>query len=435
MTIEQLYQLYVKHPRISTDSRQVGPGDLFFALKGDKFDGNQFALQALAAGAARAIVDDPALANQDRCLYVENSLQTLQQLARHHRRQFDIPLIAITGSNGKTTTKELIKNVMCSHYPCHFTKGNLNNHIGVPLTLLAMPRNVEVAIIEMGANHQGEIDFLCQIAEPTHGLITNIGQAHLEGFGGLEGVKKGKSELYNYLTKTGGVAFINRDAAWLSELAEVVKKKVFYFKSKKPDIRRPGYEVVLLKLQPHIQIAFLDENGKLLNINSHLIGQYNFDNIMSAVALGKYFKVPVQKIKSAIASYVPSNNRSQILQQGDLTFIMDAYNANPSSMEAALLNFAQVKASKKIAILGDMLELGDFAPAAHAKIAKLAMDQALDQIILVGKLFSEASKQYSLTHFERVEDLIHWWKTQDKSNCHILLKGSRGVQLEKILET
>lgn len=433
MTTEQLYQLYLNHPRISTDSRQVGLGDLFFALKGAHFDGNRFAVQAIEKGAAYAIVDDQTLAGEKKCLLVENSLQALQQLARHHRRQFDIPIIAITGSNGKTTTKELVKNVLCSHYPCHYTQGNLNNHIGVPLTLLSMPLDVEVAIIEMGANHQGEIDFLCQIANPTHGLITNIGQAHLEGFGGLEGVKQGKSELYRYLAKTDGVAFINRDAEWLTELASEVKKKVFYFKSKNPDLRKPGYEVVFLKSQPHVQVAFLDEAGTLLKINSQLVGEYNFDNIMSAVALGKYFKVPIYKIKQAITSYIPSNNRSQVLQHCNSTFILDAYNANPSSMQAAILNFAQMEANKKIAVLGEMLELGEYAESAHEELVKLAMSQDFEQIILVGKAFAPAAELYNLIHFNKVEDLIPWWEKQDYRHCHILLKGSRGIQLEKIL--
>lgn len=434
MTIEALYQVYLKHPRVCTDSRTVKPGDLFFALKGDNFDGNRFALQALADGAANAVVDDKALAIQERCLYVENALKTLQQLARYHRRQFEIPIIAITGSNGKTTTKELIKEVMCSHYPCHYTKGNFNNHIGLPLTLLAMPLNVEVAIIEMGANHQGEIDFLCHIAEPSHGLITNIGQAHLEGFGGLEGVKVAKSELYRYLAKTDGVAFINHDEKWLTELAEPVKKKVFYFKSDKPDLRRPGYEVVLLETQPHVQIAFLDESGQLLKIESQLVGRYNFDNIMSAVAIGKYFKVPIHKIKQAITDYVPANNRSQVIQHGDMTIILDAYNANPSSMQAAIQNFAQMKARHKIAVLGDMLELGAYTQEAHVKIAQLAKDQSFDHIILVGKLFEPASKQLNLIHFDSVEALIPWWKNQNLSQSHILIKGSRAIQLERILD-
>lgn len=437
MTIKQLYELYLKHSKVTTDSRKVGQGELFFALKGERFDGNQFAKQALEKGAAYAIVDDESLADEERCLFVDNTLVMLQRLARFHRKRFDIPIIGITGSNGKTTTKELISSVLCSHYNCHYTRGNFNNHIGVPLTLLAMPLNTEVAIIEMGANHQGEIGFLCQIAEPTHGLITNIGQAHLEGFGGIEGVKKGKSELYAFLAKTDGVAFINRNAEFLADLARArnVEKTVFYCRTDQPSVNRPEYEFVLLATQPMVQIAFLDEKGQKVQVDTHLVGEYNFDNVMSAVALGKYFKVPLPKIKEAIAAYIPANNRSQLIKaDGGITFILDAYNANPSSMEVAIANFGEMSSKHKTVILGEMLELGEYSDEAHNRIVELVLEKPVDRIILVGRAFAKSAEQHGLPHFDSVEELIPWWVEQEKKPGHVLIKGSRAIRLERLLE-
>ena len=382
--MERLYDIFLKHPLITTDSRKIKPGCLFFALKGERFNGNEYASEAINQGAAFAIIDDAKYKLGNQYILVENVLQTLQELSTYHRRQFHIPIIAITGSNGKTTTKELISAVLSSHYRTHFTKGNFNNHIGVPLTLLAMPMDTEVAIIEMGANHQGEIAALCEIAEPTHGLITNIGKAHLEGFGGIEGVKKGKSELYRYLASNNGVAFINQDEPFLEALVTGVKWKIFYKKGDVPHADSIPFEIQLLSDQPFIKAAFATDHHSPVVIESQLIGRHNFNNIMTAVVLGTYFKVPDQKIKSSIEHYVPSDNRSQIIKVGTNTFILDAYNANPTSMQNALLFFEKMDATKKVAILGAMKELGDCSKAEHQSIVDQAMAGGYEQVVLIG---------------------------------------------------
>ena len=434
MHIEALYEIFLQCSKVFTDSRQSVPNGLFIALRGDHFDGNKYAVNALEQGASFAVVDDPAIVQGDRYILVENTLTTLQLLARHHRRQFIIPVIAITGSNGKTTTKELISSVLTTHYKVHATRGNLNNHIGVPLTLLSMPLQTEVCVVEMGANHQGEIDTLCHIAEPTHGLITNIGKAHLEGFGGIEGVKKGKGELFQYLAKTNGTVFINKDEPFLEELAQDVKKKIFFIQQEEPNPNYSHLEVKLLAVRPFIKVAFLIETGQLLEVQSHLIGAYNFNNIKTAVSLGKYFKVPGEKIKAAIESYIPANNRSQIIKRNSNTFVLDAYNANPSSMQLALSNLREMTAPHKIAILGDMLELGDYAAEAHETIARLATEQQLHQVVLVGPLFKPIAKQLSIRHFSDTKKLKTWFLKQHFINSLILIKGSRGIGLERLLD-
>lgn len=434
ISIEHLYELYLAHSNISTDSRKITPDCLFFALKGESFDGNRFAAQALAAGAAYAIVDDKTVVENDRFLLVEDVLKALQDLAHFHRMQLHIPLIAITGSNGKTTTKELVAAVLSAHYPAFATSGNLNNHIGVPLSLLSIGPKTEVAVIEMGANHQGEIDFLCQIAAPSHGLITNIGKAHLEGFGGIEGVKKGKSELYRWLASSNGTAFINRDEAFLEDLAKPVAKKVFYKRSTQPTLAEVDLEVQLLATQPFIQVAFLDrKTGNLQEVNTQLFGAYNFNNVMTAIALGKYFKVPADKIAQAIEAYVPSNNRSQLLEKAGNHFVLDAYNANPSSMRQAILSFRAMEGKNKIALLGDMLELGEESLFEHEQIAQLAQMQHFEQVILVGANFQKVAEQYHLLHFPDVLSLKKWFEQQGFSDRYFLIKGSRGMQLERLL--
>ncbi len=435
MTTAQLYQLFLQHPSVVTDSRQVKNGDLFFALKGERFDGNQFARQAIQQGAAFAVVDDPDVVTSDHFILVEDVLKALQDLAKHHRRQLEIPVISVCGSNGKTTTKDLISAVLSSHYATHFTQGNLNNHIGVPLTLLSMPVRTEVAVIEMGANSQGEIAFLCQIVEPTHGLITNIGKEHLEGFGGLEGVKEGESEIYRYLAAHNGMAFVNIDEPFLEELASPVSKKLFYGNSDDLDLSHPLYEVRLLSAFPFVEVAFLTESGEVVAVKSQLYGKYNFPNIMTAIVLGKYFKVPEQKIKIAIENYQPKSNRSQMLTLDSNTFIMDAYNANPSSMEKAILNFKEWQAATKIAILGDMLELGTESQAEHQAIVRLALAQGFDQLILVGKEFKAAISAGDCLHFDTVEGLRQWFEQQHFQHTAFLLKASRGIQLEKLIAT
>ena len=434
MEIASLHQLFVNaNKAVSTDSRKIEPGCIFFALRGENFNGNQYALAALEKGASYAVVDDPDLAKIDHCILVDDVLDTLQDLARYHRRQLHIPIIAITGSNGKTTTKELIATVLGSQYRIHYTQGNLNNHIGVPLTLLQLDQQLEVAVIEMGANHQGEIDQLCRIAEPTHGLITNIGKAHLEGFGGIEGVKKGKSELYRYLAETDGLAFVNNDEPFLVDLSAVVRKRIYYELSEVPDPQHKPYEVKLLQLQPFIRIAFLDDHAQLIESSSKLMGIHNFQNIKTAVTLGKYFKVPGEKIKAAIESYNPNMNRSQIIPWGSNSILLDAYNANPSSMEMALRAFAESAAQRRVAILGDMFELGESAPLEHERVAQLAKSLKLDQVILVGNNFAPEAQALGWLHFSNGTDLKTWFSAQIWENTAFLIKGSRGMALEKLL--
>jgi UDP-N-acetylmuramoyl-tripeptide--D-alanyl-D-alanine ligase len=434
MNTADLYAIFLRHPVVVTDSRRIVPGCLFFALTGDTFNGNHFAAEALAQGAAYSIVDDAELRDNPGHIWTPDVLITLQDLARHHRRQFDIPVIAITGSNGKTTTKELTGAVLGSHFRIHFTQGNLNNHIGVPLTLLAMPQDTEIAVIEMGANHQGEIDALCRIAEPTHGLITNIGKAHLEGFGGIEGVKKGKSELYRFLAEHNGTAFINSDEDPLEALAQPVVKKIFYGRTQ--PAQSEARHFILIELsgeQPFLQVAFSAGEHRKTHANSKLIGVYNFGNIASAVALGHHFQVPPEKIKSAIEAYTPENMRSQLLKRGSNTFILDAYNANPSSVWEAILNFARMPATHKVAILGDMLELGEYTEEEHRKTAELAAAQHFDHVILVGPLFADAAQQLRLLHFPDVQTLSEWFHSQAFEGVHFLIKGSRGMQMEQLL--
>lgn len=427
MSIAELYTLFRQSTGLSTDTRRIEEGNLFFALKGDNFNGNRFALQALDAGASYAIVDDPSLAEHTQLIQVNDVLSCLQDLATYHRQQFDIPLIAITGSNGKTTTKELISLVLESHYPVHYTKGNFNNHIGVPLTLLAMPMETEVAVIEMGANHQGEIADLCRIARPTHGLITNVGKAHLEGFGGFEGVKIGKGELYAYLAQHNGLAFINKNEPHLTEMAVQVKTKLFYEKRQQPEL----FSIQLLDDRNFLALAFKDYAGRETAVYSQLIGAYNFHNLMAAVTLGVYFKVPSERIKAAIETYLPKNNRSQLMEWEGNTVILDAYNANPTSMEHALLNLQLQKEENKVAILGDMLELGITSPQEHLRIAEMAY-QITPQLVLVGQEFEPAAQQLGIQHFMGVNSLRAWFQQQAYDHQLILIKGSRGIGLERI---
>ena len=433
MSTEELYEIYQSHPEVVIDSRKVTEGCLFFAIRGERFDGNTFAEKALESGAAYAVIDNADLKKDDRFILVEDTLKTLQELAREHRRRFSIPVIAITGSNGKTTTKELLSSVLAGQYPTHFTKGNFNNHIGVPLTLLAMPQGTEVAVIEMGANHVGEIDFLCRIAEPTHGIITNIGRAHLEGFGGIEGVKKGKSELYRYLQEKPGMIFVNKDEPFLEELAAKNSPKLLYLRSERSNLDVEPYETILLSDKPFLKISFRGYDSEMVEIQSQLIGEYNFNNIMTAVSIGRYFKVPIAVMKNAIENYVPSNNRSQLVQKDSNTYILDAYNANPTSMRHALTNFSKMEANQRIAIIGSMLELGEYTEAEHEEIAAYAESLSFDQVVLVGKEFESAAVKNDLPHFENTEQLKSWLAAKDFENTHLLLKGSRGIGLEKVL--
>ena len=419
--IEFIYTLFQKYPKVITDSRKIEDGCLFFALKGDRFNGNEYAQEAIQRGAAYAIIDEKEYQKDDKTVLVDDVLSTLQQLATFHRRRMIIPIIAITGSNGKTTTKELISVVLNSQYNCHFTKGNFNNHIGVPLTLLQLTSDHEVAIIEMGANHINEIDFLCKIAEPTHGIITNIGKAHLEGFGSIEGVKIGKSELFKFIQWQNGVVFVNMDEPYLSDLSEGISKRVFYKKGDNPNPLEAPYHTILFQESPFVKVGFLNNNQELTIIQSQLIGHYNFNNIMTAVSIGRYFRVSSKRIKEAIENYIPLNNRSQLVEKGTNTFILDAYNANPTSMENALVNFGRVVSNKKVAILGDMLELGEYSDEEHIKIAQQAIDLNFDQVILIGNEFSKV-KLDGIQYFDNVNDLKEWVGKKYFQETHFLIK-------------
>ena len=431
MSIEELYQIYQEYPTVSTDSRKITTGCLFFALKGDNFDGNQYAPKAIAEGAAYAVIDDKSYQEGNQYILVEDALTTLQELATYHRQQFDIPLLAITGSNGKTTTKDLVSAVMSTQYPTHSTKGNFNNHIGVPLTLLAMPIDTEVAIIEMGANHIGEIEFLCNIAKPTHGIITNVGQAHLEGFGSFEGVQLAKGELYRFLESNRGIAFVNADEEYLLEMAGWSIPKIFYQRSAELDLSNPGFETQLVAQSPLLKVGFLNKKRDLVTAQSQLIGQYNFNNIMTAIAIGKYFKVDTQDIKAAIEAYTPNNNRSQIKKIGTNTFLMDAYNANPSSMDTALESFQTYQALNKMAILGDMLELGVYSMEAHRDILFKAKRLGIN-VVTVGAEFQKVTSAPVL-NFSDTATLKEWFEQQAFEDTLFLLKGSRGIGLERLL--
>lgn len=428
-----LLKHFLEQGNVCTDTRKLVPGDVFFALTGDNFDGNRFAADALAAGAAYAVVSDAAVVSDDRYLLVEDTLVALQQLANAYRKQFNIPMLAITGSNGKTTTKELVAAVLAQAHKTHFTQGNFNNHIGVPLTLLAMPQHTEIAVIEMGANHQGEIAQLCRIAEPTHGLITNVGKAHLEGFGGIEGVKIGKGELYRHLAKHGGVAFVNMEEAHLMDMAADVVKKIPYKISEQPQPTLPYYEVQVRQVSPTITVAFLGDQGVLVETKSHLSGQHNLQNIMTAIAIGKYFKVPTKGIVAAIEQYIPTNNRSQWLHKDGIAYYLDAYNANPSSMRASLATFAALPGARKMAVLGDMLELGDDAAEEHLAIAQFAKSLGFETTYLVGAHFAEAAQALNMNHFESAEQLLANVDKAQWTDAQVMVKGSRGIRLESVI--
>ncbi|MDO8368927.1 MAG: UDP-N-acetylmuramoyl-tripeptide--D-alanyl-D-alanine ligase [Saprospiraceae bacterium] len=433
--ISSLYSIFQHHPVVSTDTRQLPRGCIFFALKGDYFDGNKFAAQALENGAAYAVIDDPSCQTNKRLLLVPDVLKAMQQLANHHRRQFDIPVIGIAGSNGKTTTKELVSSVLSGHYPCHFTSGNLNNHIGVPLTLLSMPRGTEVAIIEMGTNQPGDIEELCHIAQPTHGLLTNIGKEHLEGFGSIAGVKKAEGELFDYLAKNHGCAFVNLSEKYLPAMSKKVPMRVGYHRTEALRTNPGVIEVQMLADMPFVQAAFLSDDGPRMEVTTKLFGNHNFQNVMTAIALGVYFKVPAGKIKEALESYTPSNNRSQLIQRNGATILLDAYNANPSSMQPALQSLCAMPAARRIAILGDMLELGDDSQKEHEALLRFAARLKINQIVLVGKEFGKTPfSTFGALHFADNLAAKQWFDAQDFQGSAILIKGSRGIQLEKVLE-
>ena len=415
MNIEELYNHYKQHFLVDTDTRSIRKNTIFFALKGPNFNGNTFAEKALNAGAILSIVEEPLHVTKPHILLVENVLGTLQKLANYHRKQLNIPIIGLTGSNGKTTTKELIHAVLSKKYKTVATVGNLNNHIGVPLTLLSMRPSTEIGIVEMGANHQKEIDFLTHLCEPNFGYVTNFGKAHLEGFGGIEGVIRGKSELYTYLKDEGGIAFVNPDDKIQLEKTKEIKR-VFFEK----------------KLTLKITNPFVEVDYKGTSIKSNLIGTYNFTNICAAVTFGNYFSVLPKDIKDALESYAPNNNRSQIIRKGTHKIILDAYNANPTSMKAAIESFQLMEDENKVLILGDMFELGEFELEEHQKIAALTLAANFKTVFFIGNLFHKVATDF--LQFKEFSDLEKHLNTIKLSNNTILIKGSRGMQLERVLE-
>ncbi|HOK50400.1 MAG TPA: UDP-N-acetylmuramoyl-tripeptide--D-alanyl-D-alanine ligase [Bacteroidales bacterium] len=434
MNISELYQLYLNHPQISTDTRVLPEGCIFFALKGEKFDGNAFADQALQQGAAYVVIDNATyLKPTPQYILVSDTLATLQELARFHRQQLKIPFIGITGSNGKTTTKELINAVLSKKYKTYATKGNLNNHIGVPLTILAIQPDIEIAIIEMGANHIGEIDFLCSIAQPNYGLITNIGKAHLEGFGSFEGVIQAKTELYRFVDAQKGTILFSIDNQLLKQQVEKLKcQTISYGHSPSANIRGYCHEN---NDSPFMSFSFYDYNGNEYAVRTALFGKYNFENAMAAVSFGLTFGVDSLKIVDAIESYQPKNNRSQLVQHGTNRIICDFYNANPSSMENAIENFAQmaVEDSARVIILGEMKELGPESEVEHQKIIQLTEKYPFDRIFLVGKAYHPVNSQKAL-FFEDNISLIHYLNANKISNSYVLIKGSRGAHLEEVYQ-
>lgn len=420
---EKLYDKFRNCSGISTDTRQIKDGNIFFALKGPNFNANQFADEAIEKGASWVVIDDESYQSDPRHILVDNVLKALQELAIYHRNRLKIPVIGITGSNGKTTTKELINCVLAAKYKTLATTGNLNNHIGVPLTVLSVNEQTEVAIIEMGANKQGDIKELCDIANPTHGIITSIGKAHIEGFGSLEGVLKTKTELFDHLLKNNGKVFINSTNRIFANMVRRFEKPVLY----------PGekdfYHVELVKSDPYV--AYKSESGEIVDTN--LIGSYNFNNIAAALCIGKFFGVDEKASNRAVAGYVPSNMRSQVIIKGNNTIIIDAYNANPGSMEAALNTLSGMPEKRKVAILGDMLELGNITEEEHANIGRLADTLNLDEVYLCGVLmaFAHAANR-NARYFRDKQHLEEFLDTRKFENTAILVKASRGMQLETV---
>lgn len=445
MSIQEIYSIFQQYPSVQTDTRKLQEGDIYFALKGPHFNGNEFAIRALDAGAAYAVVDEmPSndtidLANlsiynlRERLLLVDDVLTTLQQLAKHHRQQLDIPFIAITGSNGKTTSKELIYAVLASHFKTYTTQGNLNNHIGVPLTILSVKPDAQMAVIEMGANHQKEIESYCTYTLPSHGIITNCGKAHLEGFGGVEGVRKGKGELYQFLREHKGTAFVYADYDYLQPMSAGIENIIYY------GLTKGLVQGQIEAAEPFLAVritAGLDANL----IRSQLVGDYNLPNILCAATIGKYFGVPDQKIISAIEGYAPSNSRSQLMEVGTNQIILDAYNANPSSMKVAIENFAKLKANRKIVLLGGMMELGEDSIAEHQALVKQLIELGFKEVVLVGgdfvhtkELFPNKETAY-YTYLPTASDASEWLKELNPQHAYILVKGSRSMKMEQVLQ-
>ena len=426
MQIVQLYKIYQQFPSVQTDTRRLKQGDIFFALKGDNFNGNTFATKALESGAAYAVIDEKEFHTGHKTILVDDVLTTLQQLAKHHREQFtNIPFIAITGSNGKTTTKELVHAVLSTTYKTYTTEGNLNNHIGIPLTILKIKQDAELVVIEMGANHQQEIAGYCDYTQPTHGIVTNCGKAHLEGFGGVEGVRKGKGELYDYLRANNGTAFVMWDYDYLREMSNGISTIITYGTSDAYTIGN------IVQSNPFLEVE-ITKGANTGIIRSNLVGDYNLPNVLLAVVVGKQFNIPDEKVKAAIETYTPSNSRSQMIESGSNNIILDAYNANPSSMKLAIENFAKLKADNKVLMLGGMAELGEESLAEHKAIIELINHFKWNAVVLVGGDFLRCSHNYiSLNNSEEAKE---WFEKKNFQHTSILIKGSRSMKMEKILE-
>ena len=437
MSISEIYDIYVQYPSVVTDTRKLTANDFFFALKGPNFNANTFAFKAIEAGAAYCVVDEPLTiiatyyeGNNEaqkeaallKMIVVDDVLTTLQALAGHHRSTFDIPFIAITGSNGKTTTKELVYAVLSSHFKTYTTQGNLNNHIGVPLTILSIKKDAQMAVIEMGANHQKEIEGYCVYARPTHGVISNCGKAHLEGFGGEEGVKKGKGELYTFLRENTGTAFVYTGYDYLNEMSAGIQNIVPYING------------TIQSSEPFLTVeASINENETAI-IASQLVGSYNLPNILCALTIGKHFGVPQHKMVDAIAHYVPSNSRSQLITKGTNTIILDAYNANPSSMKVAIENFEKLAGDHKIVLLGAMMELGAQSADEHMAILQLIAGCHFSHVVLVGKDFAFLQAQMpQFIYLENAQEAKAWLAAQNPTHAQLLIKGSRSMQMETVL--
>ncbi len=427
-SIEFVYDLVISGHRITTDSRAIRPNDIFLALKGDKFDGNDFALEALEKGAMAAIVSRSEFDNNPNCIFASNTLEFLHELARYHRDRLNIPIIGLTGSNGKTTSKELISTVLASKYNTFATQGNLNNHIGVPLSVLSINTNHQIAVIEMGANHVGEIATLCSICKPTLGLITNIGKAHLEGFGSIEGVIKAKTELYAYAIRNNSIVFYNSDNPILSE-----KIENFGLKSNAIAYGSGMQNTKVISDKGTFLVLKLEEIGSTFTISTQLTGTYNVENILAAWAIGRHFGIDPDSIVKSIESYIPTNSRSQIVETSRNTIVLDAYNANPTSMEAAIESFALFKSNRpKVAVLGKMLELGKYSAEEHYRIAVLAASKGFDRVFFIGNDYPNSIP--GTLYFDSSAQLMELLKTSPLQSKAILLKGSRGARMEQLLE-
>ncbi|WP_149205574.1 UDP-N-acetylmuramoyl-tripeptide--D-alanyl-D-alanine ligase [Flavobacterium johnsoniae] len=425
MNIQEIHNLFLKCQSLSIDTRKIEKGSMFFAIKGENFDANTFAKEALDLGALYVVIDNESYFIDDRTILVNNSLETLQELSKFHRNYLKLPIVALTGSNGKTTTKELINVVLSKKFKTKATIGNLNNHIGVPLTLLSFTKETEIGIVEMGANHKKEIEFLCEIAQPDYGYITNFGKAHLEGFGGVQGVIEGKSEMYQYLLKNNKTVFVNLEDPIQIEKSNGIKNFTFGVKKESADLKIKNIEA-----NPFVVIEY--EGFK---VESHLIGLYNANNINAAVSIGKYFNVEDALIKEAIENYIPANNRSQLLKKGSNGIILDAYNANPSSMAVAITNFLQLENQNKIMILGDMFELGNESHEEHKAIVDSLSNQNKSKCYLIGKSFYENKiSNVNIQFYETFDAFAAYLKTIEFKDNTILIKGSRGMALERTLD-